>query len=73
MTSVKQELPSGNAESAAMNSNAIWCARSILRAQLEDYLRQTFRTREIQSGNVFRLGKQLEKKSRMPSSFTDAK
>lgn len=26
MTSVKQELPSENAESAAMNSNAIWCA-----------------------------------------------
>ena len=26
MTSVKQELPSGNAESAAMNSNAIWRA-----------------------------------------------
>lgn len=24
MTSVKQELPSGNAESEAMNSNAIW-------------------------------------------------
>ncbi|KAK1122440.1 hypothetical protein K0M31_009661 [Melipona bicolor] len=41
MTSVKQELPSGNAESAAMNSNAIWRAHhgevTIRRAQLDGW------------------------------------